>query len=522
MSALARPGIFAAVLTAAALALHPALGAARWLPGQPVVLAALLLLSVLGLAARAAGAGERGLAAVATAAGAVVLVGALGVDGLRGHHGTLTLAAGQSLGNFDERDSQGRSLGLRPLGFAVGAERVSGASVALAFSGGGAPVDLTPRRSVAFGGTRFARPRTTVTGGASRLRVAASDGAGTLVADIAPGAPGRAGDLTIALEQYFPDFALDDRQQPFSRSTEPRNPAALLPIEKGGQSYRAFVLQSMPGVHRVEGLGRVFTLLEIEPERTADIAVHREPAALAALVGALLLAGGLALSLRFPPAPGKAGDPEAPALVAGMALVFVLLLVDRGAVLAWSFGVAAASGRVPLVGAGVLLGAALVAALGGFLLLVAQRLAGTGEGARQAGRAVLGLAVLLAGAGLLLAAFRVAAISGEVDDASRLALAGVAGAVGVLAGSLLATRPGAPAFVSRLVTLALPLAALVAVALAIGLAVFGVLGEGTYATPAAVAAAATALLGLSALETTGAPGLRRFAFLLALLALAVR
>jgi hypothetical protein len=205
-----------------------------------------------------------------------------------------------------------------------------------------------------------------------------------------------------------------------------------------------------------------------------------------------------------------------------MALVFVLLLVDRGAVLAWSFGVAAASGRVPLVGAGVLLGAALVAALGGFLLLVAQRLAGTGEGARPAGRAVLGLAVLLAGAGLLLAAFRVAAISGEVDDASRLALAGVAGAVGVLAGSLLATRPGAPPFVSRLAALALPLAALGAVALAIALAVSGVLGEGTYATPAAASAAATALLGLSALETTGAPGLRRFAFLLALLALAVR
>ena len=457
-----------------------------------------------------------------TAAGALVLVGALGVDGLRGHHGALTLAAGQSVGNFDETDSQGRSLGLRPLGFAVGAERVSGAGVALAFSGGVAPVELTPRRSVAFRGTRFARPRTTVTGGVSRLRVAASDGAGTLVADVAPGGPGRAGDMTIALEQYFPDFALDERQQPFSRSDEPRNPAALLTIEKGGRTYRAFVLQSMPGVHRVEGLGRAFTLLEIEPERTAQIAVHREPAALAALLGALLLAVGLALSLRFPPATAEEDDPDAPALVAGLALVLVLLLVDRGAVLAWSFGVVAAERRVPLAGVGVLLGAALVAALGGGLLLIAQKLAGTGEGARPTGRAALGLGVLLSGAGLLLAAFRVAAVPGEVDDASRLALAGVAAAAGVLAGSLFATRPGAPPRVSHLVTLVLPLAALAAVALAIGLAVLGVLGQGTYATPAAAAAAATALLGLSALETTRAPGLRRFAFLLALLALAVR
>ena len=130
MSAFARPGVFAAVLSGAALALHPATGAARWLPGQPAVLAALLLLAVLALAARAAGARERRLAAVAMATGAAVLVGALGVDGLRGHHGGLTLATGQSRGNFDEEDSRGRSLGLRPLGFAVGAERVTEDGVA--------------------------------------------------------------------------------------------------------------------------------------------------------------------------------------------------------------------------------------------------------------------------------------------------------------------------------------------------------------------------------------------------------
>ena len=109
MSALARPGVFAAILTGAALALHPATGAARWLPGQTAVLAALLLLAVLAVAARAAGAGERRPAASAMAAGAIVLVGALGIDGLRGHHGALTLAAGQSRGNFDEEGPEGRS-----------------------------------------------------------------------------------------------------------------------------------------------------------------------------------------------------------------------------------------------------------------------------------------------------------------------------------------------------------------------------------------------------------------------------
>jgi len=522
MSAFGRPGVLAAVLSGAALALHPAAAAARWLPGQPAVLAALLLLAVVALAARAAAQSERPLAAIAMAAGAFVLVGALGVDGLRGHHGTLTLAAGQSRGNFEEQGPGGRSLGLRPLGFAIGAQRVSGEGVALAFSSGGAPVELTPERAVAFGGTRFARPRATTTGEAARLRVAASDGARTLVANVAPGAPGRAGDLTIALEQYFPDFALDDQRQPFSRSFEPRNPAALLTIEKGGQSYRAFVLRAMPGVHRVEGLGLAFSLLEIEPERTAEIAVYREPAALVALVGALVLAAGLALSFGLLPAPASDPDSESPALVSGLALFLVLILVDRGAVLGWSLGVATGAGRAPLVGAGVLLGCALIAALAGCLLLAARRLAGGPEGAQPTGRAALGLAVLLTAAGLLLAVVRVASLPVEVDGPSRLALAGVAGAVVVLAGSLLATRPGAPSLASRLGALALPLGVLGAVALAIALGVSGVLGEGTYATPAAASAAATALLGLSALEKTGAPGARRLAFLLAFLALAVR
>jgi hypothetical protein len=208
--------------------------------------------------------------------------------------------------------------------------------------------------------------------------------------------------------------------------------------------------------------------------------------------------------------------------VAGWALVLILLLVDGGAVLTWSFGVPAAAGRVPLAGTGVLLGAALVAALGGCLLLGARRLADGVDGARPAGRAGLGLAVLLAGAGLLLAIVRAASLPAKVEGTTLLPLVGVAGAVAVLAGSLLATRPGVPPFVSRLAALALPLAGLVAAALAISRAFFGVLGDGTYATPAAAAAAATALLGVSALENTGAPGPRRLAFLLALLALAIR
>lgn len=520
MSALARPGALAAILAAAAVALHPGLGAPRWLPARPAVLAALLLLAALALVARALGARERRAGAALGAAGALLLVGALAVDGLRGHHGSLTLAAGESRANFEEAAPDGRPLGLRPLGFPVGAERVSaagassGPAVALALPGPG-PAELTRDRSVAFGGYRFARPVPVATGGAARLRVSASDGAATQVADVSPGAPGRAFGLTIALEEYFPDFALDESRRPFSRSAEPRNPAALLAVERAGEAHRVFVLQAMPGVHRVEGLGLAFSLLGVEPERRVAIAVHREPAALAALGAALLLAAGVALSLRPGPGPGP-GAGDAPAIVAGSALVGFLLLVDGGAVLAWGFAVAAPGGRVPLAGVGVLLGAALVAALGGSLLLGAGRIAGD-AGSRRAARAALWLAAGLAAAGSGLAAVRVASLP---VAASPIPVAGIALAALSLAASLLATRAAPPALVARAAPLALPVAVLAALALAIGLAVAGVLREGTYATPAAAAASSAALLGLAALEPTRLPGPRGFAFLLALLALA--
>jgi hypothetical protein len=524
MSALARPGVHASILAAGAVVLHPALGLSRPTSAHAAALAALLLLAVAGLAARAASARERRAGAALAAAGAVILVAALAVDGVRGHHGTLALAPGQLQGNFDERAPGGRALGLRPLGFTIGAERVSTAGgssaprVALLLPGRRVPVDLTPDRAIAFGGYRFARPAASTTGRAARLRVAASDGAATEVADVAPGAPGRAFGLTIALEEYFPDFALDGARRPFSRSAEPRNPAALLTVQKGGEGHRVFVLQSMPGIHRVLDLGLAFSLLGVEPERTVAIDVHREPAAPAALAGALLLAAGVALVLRLGPAAVSA-DRDGAVAVAGAGLVALLLLADRGAVLAWTFAVPAEGGRVALPGVGVLLGAGLVAALGGTLLLVAGRLAGTAAGVAPAGRGALWVAVASTTAALLLGVVRV---SGHAAGREAvLPLGALAVAVFWLAASLLVSRAGAPPLPARLVPLALPLAVLAALAVAVTASVSGVLRDGTYATSSAAASASAALLGLAALEPTRAAGVRRLALLVSLLALAV-
>lgn len=302
MTTLTRPAAVASLLVVAGLVLHPAVRTEAWLPAREAVLAAVLLLTTIALVLRAVAAPAPGrLASTLLAAGAVLVVVAVGADGLRGHEGTLSLVPGQARSHFEEVGPEGRSLGLRPLGFALGLEQtLPGAGLALVLPGETEPVVLTPDRAVSAGGIRFSRPRVVPTGAAARLRVGISGGGEDVTVDVAPGRPARAGDLTIALEEYFPDFALDDQRQPFTRSREPRNPGALLDVEGPRGSFRVFVLRSMPGVHRVEALDRSFALRAVEPEVSAEIAVHREPFAAVALVGALVALAGVALTRRTP------------------------------------------------------------------------------------------------------------------------------------------------------------------------------------------------------------------------------
>jgi hypothetical protein len=515
VSALARPAVLASLFSLAAVALHPALHAERWLPGRELLLVALVLLALVGLIARALAAPrEERTGAGLVAAGAVLVVIGIGGDGLLGRDGTLTLDIGHAGVNFEETGPDGRSLGLRPLGFKIGVEARTAAGVSLLLPQGTA--ELTSRHAVALGGFRLADPRLTATGGVARLRVLASDGRRI---ELTPEGPTAAGDLVLSIDQYFPDFALDENQRPFTRSLEPRNPAALLSVARGEAVHRAFVMQSMPGVHRVEPLGLSFSLLEVQPEEQVAIVVHRQPFAPAVLLGALLLLAGLALGVHDPSArplaTGEAGPlaaGDAGPLVAGAGLLACLFLVDSGRVLTWSAGLTSAGGRLPLPGAGAVLGIALIAALAGVLLLAAQRLAG-GTQVGAAARAALWLALLAAIAGVSLALVR--ALSGGVGAPATLPLVGVACAALVLAAAL------RPPFGSR-APLVVPVVAALLVALCAGVGVWSTSTHGSYATALTAGAAATALLGLAACEATALAGLRRLALLVAALALLVR
>ncbi len=247
-------------------------------------------------------------------------------------------------------------------------------------------------------------------------------------------------------------------------------------------------------------------LVALRPEAPAPIA--------AAVAGLAVAAAADGVVAWFRARRSEGAD--AP-LAAGALLVLVLVRIDDGSVLSWTLGVASDTGRVVLTGAGVALGAALVATLGGVLLLGAVRLAPESRAARPVGVAALWAGLAAAALGTLLALVGAALLPGGIE-AQGLAVLVVG--VGTLAACLLemagpATDAAAEASRAILTTrVAVALAVLAALAAGIE----GWVREGTYATTLTAAAAAAALLGVAALEPeTRLAGARRLVLLAALL-----
>jgi len=258
---------------------------------QPAVgglVAGLTALFVVALLDRRA---PRRLVALGTATFAL----AAAYDAVRGEHGTITLVQGQGTRTFEEEGPGGRRVGLHPLGDGVVVDSVEpDGTVLLSQADARRSVRVSPSRAATVAGYRLGTPQPVAAPG-SRLVLRVSEGAQGEVR-LREGEKGRAGDLDITVGRYFPDFALDERQQPFTRSDEPRNPAALLEVTRGTASWRVFVIRAMPGVHRPEGLDRTLTLVDVVADEAVRLSVHREPAALLAGLGLLVAAIGVAWS----------------------------------------------------------------------------------------------------------------------------------------------------------------------------------------------------------------------------------
>jgi hypothetical protein len=246
-------------------------------------------------------------------------------------------------------------------------------------------------------------------------------------------------------------------------------------------------------------------------------------AAIAAAVVGLTVAvaaAGLAFWVRGRWAQGA--DALEPAVVAGALLVLVLAALDRGAVFSWTFGVESETGRVILRGVGVPLGAALLFALGGVLLLASARLAPEGQRAGPVGVGALWGAVAAGILGVGLALGRVAATSVDLGPNGARSLALLVAAVGTLAVCLLGSGSSDSDARLRRAARLFHVAVALALAAAMAAGVDAWWREATYATPHTAAAAAAALLGLAA-RTPEAPltGTRRLLFLASLLFLLV-
>jgi hypothetical protein len=277
----------AVALMALALGLvtSPDLPPSQWHPAIVVVVAGLTALFVVALLDRRA---PRRLVGV----GAATFALAVAYDGLRGEHGSITLAPGEAVRAFEEEGPGGRRRGLRPLGEAILVEAVEpDGTIVLGQPEAPRRVRVSPRRAATVAGYRLGGPRRV----GARLVLRVSAGAEGEVA-LREGETGNAGDLEITVARYFPDFALDEGQQPFSRSDAPNNPAALLDVTRGTASWRVFVIRALPGIHHPEGLDRTLTLADVAPDEAVVLSVHREPAALLAGLGLLVAAIGVAWS----------------------------------------------------------------------------------------------------------------------------------------------------------------------------------------------------------------------------------
>ncbi len=294
MRVLVRAGVVASLACALAAGLHPRLPFASSSPDWAATfVAAIALLLTLAFVLRGI---PGGLAERLLALGALALVAGLALDGTQAHRGMLSLGVGQTKNTFEEQGAHGRALGFRPFGFELRLARASGSVATLERPRDGARITVTGSQAGRLGPFRFGDPQLIPTGQAARLTVTVNDESGARSAEVGPDQPGRVGDLEIELERYFPDFALDERQQPFSRSSYSRNPAALLQVRRGARAFRVFVIRSMPGLHQVPELRQTFGLGEVEPELSLQLQVAEEPFAPLLGVAALFVWAGVLLS----------------------------------------------------------------------------------------------------------------------------------------------------------------------------------------------------------------------------------
>ncbi len=109
----------------------------------------------------------------------------------------------------------------------------------------------------------------------------------------------------IQLHRFLPDFVLDENKQPFSRSNEPNNPAALVEITKNGEkAFSGWLFARFPEfsqLHPGKGSSLSAELKNYSASQYSVIHVSRDPGTRFIWAGCILIMLGLALAFYWLP-----------------------------------------------------------------------------------------------------------------------------------------------------------------------------------------------------------------------------
>jgi cytochrome c biogenesis protein len=110
--------------------------------------------------------------------------------------------------------------------------------------------------------------------------------------------------LEVAVTQFIPDFVLDEKNQPASRSSEPNNPAAYIQGKRGDETvFSGWVFAKFPDftrMHSAKETDLSFELKDVQAPQYSVIQVARDPGVSLIWVGCALLMAGLFLAFYWP------------------------------------------------------------------------------------------------------------------------------------------------------------------------------------------------------------------------------
>jgi cytochrome c biogenesis protein len=117
-------------------------------------------------------------------------------------------------------------------------------------------------------------------------------------------APVDGGELEVVVARFIPDFVLDERNQPASRSAQPNNPAAFIEGRRGTETvFSGWVFAKFPDFGRLHGAEEtdlVFELKDVKAPEYSVIQSAKDPGALWIWVGSGWLMAGLFLAFYWP------------------------------------------------------------------------------------------------------------------------------------------------------------------------------------------------------------------------------